>query len=314
MVAFARFRSWLRSMTARQHLEQGMAEEMRFHLDARAADLVREGFAPDEAARRARVEFGGIATHQDEVRNSLGLRWWDELWNDLGYAVRIFKKSPGFTCIAAGSLALAIGANTSIFSVANEYLFERLAVPHPEQLRLLTFSGDEHGIIHEIWGNADPVNGRMRFDSFSYPVYQQLRARNRATGEIFAFKNLERASATIGTTARSVDAELVSGNFYQQLGVQPQLGRAILPSDDQTTATGTVVVISDSFWSRAFGRSPTVLGTVIKVNSIPMTIVGVNPRGFTGAESVQVSPDIFMSRSSWRPPCAERWEPPPLCF
>ena len=297
MAYLARVQSWLRSVLRRERLEAGMEEEIRFHLEARAADLMREGFTAEEAARRARLEFGWVATHKDDIRQRLGLRWWDELWSDLRYALRLLKKSPGFASVAIGSLALAIGANTSIFSVANELLFERLAVPHPEQLRLLTVSGDEKVAIHNEWGNNTRENGRMRYDVFSYPVYQQLKLHNQAMEPIFAFKNLDRANATVDGNAVPVRAASVSGNFFEQMQVRPQLGRGILPSDDGAPGTGAVLVISDGFWKRAFGRSPTVLGKTIRVNTNPMTIVGVTPPGFTGAESVQISPDLFMPMS-----------------
>ena len=283
----------------RERLKTEMEEEIRFHLEARAEDLTRQGVSPGQAMRQAKIEFGEVATHLDEMRRSLGLRWWDDLWSDLRFGVRILRKSPGFTAIAIGSLGLAIGANTSIFSVANELLFERLSVPHPEQLRLLTVTGDEKVVINTIWGrgNLEPTGGRSRYDSFTYPIYQQLKAQNHVLEEIFAFKDLGRANTSVNGNAWSARAELVSGNFYEQLKVEPKLGRAILPSDDMAPGTGAVVVISDSFWNRAFGRSPQVVGTVIKVNMIPMTVVGVNPASFTGAESVQVSPDLFMPLS-----------------
>jgi len=117
---WSRLRSWLRSVIGRRRLETEMEEEVRFHLEARASELMREGLHPREAMRKAQIEFGGIASHKDGMRNSLGLRWWDEFWADLSYGGRILRKSPGFTAIAVGSLALAIGANTTIFSLANE--------------------------------------------------------------------------------------------------------------------------------------------------------------------------------------------------
>jgi len=293
-----RFKSWLRSTLNRRRLEENMNDEIQFHIDARAADLIRTGLAPEEAQRQARLEFGAIASHKDGMRTSLGLRWADDLWCDLRYAARILRKSPGFTAIAVGSLALAIGANTTIFSIANEMLYERLAVPHPEQLRLFTLTGDNNVAVHSSWGDWDHLpGGRIRFDSFSYPIYQQLRKDNRVLQDIFAFKDIGRANVTVDGNAQAVQLELVSGNFYEQMQVIPTLGRAILASDDGAPGTGAVAVISEGFWQRSFGRSPNVIGKVINVNTIPVTIIGVNPSGFTGAKSVQSSPELFMPLS-----------------
>jgi predicted permease len=294
----SRLRSWLRSILNRRHLEENMEAEVQFHIDARAADLTRSGLAPEEAKRQARLEFGAIASHKDGMRTSLGLRWADDLWCDLRYAARILRKSPGFTAIAVGSLALAIGANTTIFSVANEMLYERLAVPHPEQLRLFTLTGDNNVAVHSSWGDWNRLpGGKIRFDSFTYPIYQQLRKDNRVLQDIFAFKDIGRANVTIDGNAQAVQLELVSGNFYEQMQVIPTLGRAILPADDSVPSAGAVAIISEGFWQRSFGRSPNVIGKVINVNTTPVTIIGVNPRGFTGAKSVQSSPEVFMPLS-----------------
>jgi predicted permease len=291
-------KSWLRSLLRRGHLEQDMDEELRFHLEARSADLMREGLGPEEAIRQARLEFGPVATYKDEMRSSLNLRWVDDLWCDLRYAARILRKSPGFTAIAVGSLALAIGANTTIFSIANTMLYERLGVPNPEQLRLFTLIGDKNVAVHSSWGSWNRLpDGRAAFDSFTYPIYQQLKKDNRVLQDIFAFKDIGRANVTVDGEARAVQLELVSGNFYEQMQVTPALGRAILSSDDSVPSAGAVTVISDGFWQRSFGRSPNVIGKVINVNTIPVTIIGVNPRGFTGAKSVQSSPELFMPLS-----------------
>jgi predicted permease len=295
---WSRLKSWLRSTLGRRRLEQDMDEEVRFHIEARADDLVREGVVPNEAIRRARLEFGAVASHKDAMRTSLGLRWLDDLWCDLRYAARILRKSPGFTAIAVGSLALAIGANTTIFSIANEILYERLGVPHPEQLRLFTLTGDKNVAVHSSWGNWDRLpDGRTTFNSFTYPIYQQLKKDNRVLQDIFAFKDLGHANVTVDGDAQAVQLELVSGNFYEQMKVNPAIGRAILPADDSAPGAGAVAIISDGFWQRSFGRSPNVIGKVINVNTIPVTIIGVNPRGFTGAKSVQSSPEVFMPLS-----------------
>ena len=298
MNLLARLRSWLKWMVRRQHLETDLEAEVRFHIDSYAADLVQSGVPAAEASRRARIEFGGIESHKDAVRASMGVRFWDDLWGDLQYAARVLRKSPGFTAIAVVSLALAIGANTSIFSLANQLLYARLGVPHPEQLRLLTVLADEHSTVHSSWGIRYPVpGGGYRFVSFTYPIYKQLRRENHVLGEIFAFKENIQANATIDGSAQAVRLELVSGNLYEELGVRPVLGRSILPSDDQAPGAGAVATISEGLWERAFGKAPDAVGKVITVNMTPVTVIGVNPRTFTGAMSVLRSPDIFMPLS-----------------
>lgn len=296
--AWNRLRAWFKAVSVRRRLEGEMAEEVRFHIEARAQDLIANGLTPKEAARRAKVEFGGVATAMDGMRRSFGLRWWDELWMGLHYGWRVLRKSPGFTLIAVVSLGLAIGANTTIFSVANEILFARLGVPHAEELRLLTVLADNNSVVHSSWGSFDSMpGGKTRYDSFSYPVYKRLQREDRALGEIFAFKENFQANVTANGLAESVRLELVSGNLYEQMRVQPILGRAILPSDDEVPGAGAVAVISEGFWERTFGRSPDVIGKVITVSMRPVTIIGVNPRGFTGARSVQNSPELFMPLS-----------------
>jgi predicted permease len=272
-----------------------MEAELASHLELLTADLMRAGVAPGEARRRARVALGGVMMAKEGMRGALGLTWWDEFWADLQYGVRILRKSPGFTAIAALSLALAIGANTAIFSIAKSVLYDRLSVPHPEQLRVLEWHGDGNQAVHSMWGEFGPApdGGGMMGPIFSYPVYQELRAHNRSLEDLFAFKD-DSMNATVHGEAQRVQAEMVSGNYYAQLGVRPQLGRAIQASDEAVNGEGAVAVISEGLWQRAYGRSPQVLGQTITLNQAVMTIVGVNPRGFTGAKGVEVSPDVFV--------------------
>jgi predicted permease len=295
MSLLSRFTTSIRAIFNGPTLASQIDEELRFHLESRTSDLIAQGLSPNEAARQARLELGTTNTHKIEVRRSLGIRWFDDLIADLRYAARILRKNPAFTAIAVGSLALAIGANTTIFSVANELLYERLGVTDPQELRLFKLTGDKKVVIHSSWGSFNKLdNGRSEFDSFSYPAYQQLRRDNSVLNEIFAFKDIGRANATIGGHPQVIQVELVSGNFYQQMGVRPVLGRPIISSDDGAPGTGAVAVISDGLWSRGFGRSPDVIGKTITVNMSPITIIGVNPPSFTGAKSVQISPEVFM--------------------
>jgi predicted permease len=252
---------------------------------------MRSGKTPEEAMRLARIELGTALTHKEGMRASLGLRWWDELRTDLRYGVRMLLKSPGFTAVAVASLTLAIGANTTIFSVAKQFFYDRLGVAHPEQLRLLGWNGDDKVAVHGYWSSFSANDARMKSECFAYPVFRQLQARDTALSGLMAFKNFG-FTATVRGNAHPAQVELVSGNFFAVLGVQPQLGRAIQPTDDAPSAA-PAAVISDALWTKEFARSPAALGQTIKLNDAMLTIVGVAPREFTGAQSVQLSPEVF---------------------
>lgn len=291
----SRLRTWWKAMTHREQLNREIEEELVFHIQSYAEDLMRSGLSQEEAFRRARVELGGIPAQKENCRSAWGTRFWDELFGDLRYGVRMLAKSPGFTAIAIISLALGIGANTAIFGITKHVLLDKLAVQKPEELRLLAWTSMKNSVVHHSWGSWDQTpDGKSVSTSFSYPVYQQLRKQNHVFRDVFAFKNFPRLTATIGNQAQAVTAQLVSGNFYQSLGVNPQLGRVIQDADDGEPGKSPVAVISNEFWTRGFARSPDVIGKTIWLNFAPVTIVGVNPPGFTGASGTQTSPDIFL--------------------
>ncbi|HLJ91006.1 MAG TPA: ABC transporter permease [Candidatus Angelobacter sp.] len=295
MSIVARLRSWTRATLWRPHLENGMDAEFRFHMEVYVEDLVRNGMPLQEAMRQARLEFGGIETHKDEIRESLGLRLWDEFWSDLRFGWRMLRKSPAFAAVAIASMALGIGANTMIFTVTKQVILDKLAVPHAEQLRLFSWVAGKNAVVHSLWGDFYPApGGQVGSTSFSYPAYQELQRQNKAMGDLFAFKHLSRLTATIDGRAEVVTGELVSGNYYQELEVTGVQGRPIVPTDDSGAGMGPVAVISDAFWTRSFGRSPEAIGKMIQLNLASITIVGINPPGFTGATSVQETPDVFL--------------------
>jgi len=279
MNPFTALTNRFRTILYRNRLEQEMSEEISFHLEAR-------------------IEFGALETHKHDMRSAFCLQWFDDLQADLRYAARVLRANRSFTAIAILSLALAIGANTTIFSLANQMLYLRLGVPHPEQLRILTLGGRAPLVIHSSWNSRNTEeNGYKKTDVFTYPIYRQLQANNRTLSPIAAFMNLGRVNITANGEAQAGMAQLVSGNFYTELQIDPQLGRPILPSDDGSPIIGAVALISDSLWNRAFGRSPSAVGSLLNVNGIDVTIIGVNPRGFTGAQSAQSSPEVFLPLS-----------------
>jgi predicted permease len=271
-----------------------MEAELEFHLEAVTADLVRAGQSPQQAARQARIALGTALTHKEGMRASMGLRWVDELGADLRYAIRMLRKSPGFTAIAAVSLTLAIGANTAIFSLAKALLYDRLQVPHADKLKLVRWTGDDRVLAHHAWGDFDNTpDGGQTSSVFPYPIYHEMSLHPAGMQSLAGFKE-DGMNATVRGTARRVVVAEVTGNYYETLGVRAQMGRTIQPSDETVSDSGNVVVISDGLWSRDFGRSPGALGQTITLNQAKLTIVGVNPRRFTGAKNVLESPDLFV--------------------
>ncbi len=219
---------------------------------------------------------------------------WDGLQLDVRYAARSLLKSRGLTAIIVGSLALGIGANTAIFSTAKQVLFDRLAVRNPEQLLLLVWTAPKASIVHHLWNDPGPSGEKT---AFPYPIYQQLRAANQVLGDLFAFKNIGRLAANIDGEAVGVQAQLVSGNYYKALGVNPVLGRQIDSSDDAVPGSGYVATISYELWGRYFGRSSSVIDKTITLNGKPVTIIGVNGPDFTGAGDPHISPGIILPLS-----------------
>ena len=286
--------STLQTLLQRRRYESELDEELQFHVDARAAELQQTGVAAAEARRLARVELGGWESHKDGMRQVHRLRWLDEFVADVRYAARTLRRSRMFTLVAVGSLALAIGANTNIFSLANQLLYMRLNVPRPKELRVLSVIGPSPSVVQASWGNSTNEHGQYWADSLPYPVFKQLQAKSQGVAGIAGFKDVGQVSATVAGVARPQTAQVVSGNLYQLLEVAPQLGRGILPSDEGPAGTGFVAVISDRFWHTAFGGKSDVIGTSIRVNGNVVTIVGVNAPGFTGAASTTVSPDLFL--------------------
>ena len=281
---FSRLRSWARAVFLRDGLEAGMDAELAHHLEQLTADLLRAGHSPCEAARRARVALGAATVHKEGMRASLGLRWWDELRADLRYGVRMLVKSPAFTAIAVASLALGIGANTAIFTVAKRVMFDTLAVSEPHELRMLTWVSGPKQVVPPAWGDVGPTaNGGLMGNAFSYRVVEDLRQRTDVIADLIAFKDVQ-MTATIDGEAEIVTAEMVSGNAFDALGVQPVLGRGFTQAEDSKAVQAPVAVISESYWAGRFGRSRDVLGKTISLNGVPVTVIGVGPARFNGLQ------------------------------
>jgi len=293
-----RLRSLMNALFHRDRFESAMSDEIRFHIDAYADDLVRAGWSREEAQRQARLEFGGVERVKEDAREARGVRLFDELRADVRYAMRQLRHAPAFTAVAVLSLALGIGANTAIFSLMQSVLWSTLPVDAAKRLRLISWVSGPQLVMDSTWGNMNPTaTGGRTSTSFSYPVVQELQRRDSSFEQLFAFKPIGRITAVIDGQAELVTGQLVSGNVYEALGVVPIAGRPIVPADDDRPGSGMAVAISDAFWARRFGRAPAVLGRTMTLNQVDVTIVGVNPPAFTGLASGQ-HPDVFLPLSA----------------
>lgn len=289
-----RLRTSLCALIQPRRFSREIDDEIAFHLDSRTQDLIRSGLAPREAARQARIEFGSQAAHADSMRRAFGVEWITSIGTDVAYAIRLLRRSPSFTAITVLSLALAIGANSAIFSTANEILFTTLNVPHSRELRTVEWTAKGQSPIHMFWGSLDSGDtpGYQTSMNFTYPLYRQIAF---AVPAVFAYKPLPNVTVTRRGESRAANVEMVSGNFFASMQVVPVLGRPIAAADDHVQdGTPLVALLSYGYWQREFGGSPTVLGSVIDLDGAPATIVGVTPRGFTGASSAQITPNLFV--------------------
>jgi putative ABC transport system permease protein len=207
------------------------------------------------------------------------------LWQDIRYGFRMLGKNPGFTVIAVLTLALGIGANSGIFSVMRQVLLQRLPVPHPEELVLLYAPGPRSGHV-----NSDEEG--PGWESFSYPMYADLRDGNTVFAGLAAKADFPVNAAFRGQTERA-SSEIVSGNYFETLGVRPALGRLLMPSDTVAEGGNPVVVLGYPYWKKRFGSDPGVLNQTLLVNGQVMTIVGVVQPGFDGIQFGLI-PDMYV--------------------
>ena len=221
----------------------------------------------------------------------------DSLRQDFVYALRVLGKNPGFVTAAVLSLALGIGANTAVFGLADTALLRTLAVEEPHEILLLEWVSGPRRAIGSISGWLNRTEGGMQTSgSFSYPAYLHLRDHNRVFRETFAFTDLYRLSLAVGGEAELADGQVVSGNYFDALGVRAAAGRLIGLEDDRVAAD-PVAVISHGYWQRRFAGDRDVIGETILINAAPFTVVGVMPRGFDGTLQLGESPEVTVAIS-----------------
>src|SRR5208283_5177694 len=272
----------LRALMRRRRAEGELDEELNFHLEMEARKSRIAGMAEVDARRKARATFGGVDQVREQCRDVRGLTSLEDLARDIRYGARVLRKTPAFTAIAVLSLAVGIGANTAVFSLLDTVLLRMLPVRNPEQLVVLRWGAHHDLDMDAAWSSGgNDGHGNWTRNVFSWEIFSQMRAHSRTLGDLIGFSPLGQVNVAANGQALSTGAMVVSGNYFQALGVGAILGREI--TDDNDTAAGLPsAVISYRFWERAFALDPAAIGKTLYVNGRPCTVIGITPKQFFG--------------------------------
>jgi predicted permease len=249
-----------------------LREELETHLKMAAADRVARGLDPRDAAAAARREMGNFSQIQEATRDVWARRWLEHAAQDVRYALRTFRRNPGFALVAILSLTLGIGANTALFEVVNAVRLRTLPVADPASLVEIRIA------------DMDGARGNIqtRHASVTQPIWREILARRDAFSGLFAW-NRGSFNLAEGGETRLTEGLWVSGEFFSTLGVRPVAGRLLSPEDDRAGCAARAV-LGDGFWRRAYGGDHSVIGRTILLDSRPAEIIGVAAPGFYGLE------------------------------
>lgn len=268
-VLIARCRALVRPERVRDEID----EELRFHVEMRTHEHIRQGMSGADARRAAALAFGSVANLKEVSYDIRGGGWAEAVWRDLVYAWRSVVKHRVLSAVIVGVVAIGVGANTAILGVADRIFWRELPVRAPGELVQL---------VHytESWG------------SLSYPLFRGLQEKNDGFAGLFARWRQTSTFSVAGNPERRV-VELVSGKYFAVLGVRSTLGRLITDDDDRTVMSSPVVVVSDRYWRTRLGADESAIGRKILIDDYPLTVVGVAPPEFFGVE-VGITPDAWV--------------------
>src|SRR5215475_14223943 len=260
----SRLKTSLRALLRKRQAERELDDELRYHIEQQTEQNIRLGMNPEEARIAARKAFGGVEQAKERSRDASGVRWIEELWQDLRYGARTLRRNPGFTAVATLSLALGIGANTAIFSVLYAVLLRPLPYHDPNRLVLIFSSGRED--------QKEPVS----LDDFAI-----LKSQSRSFEAISVFyKNtgFSRVNLTGAAEPEVVQGGFVSADFFPLTGLAPQIGRVFTIEEEAQRVR--VVILSQGLWNRRFGAAPDVAGRKMQIDGVDFQVIGVMPANF----------------------------------
>jgi predicted permease len=277
MRALNRLCKRLLNFTTRRGSDERLREEIESHIATQTEENIRAGMTPVEALRRARLKFGAVEAIWEAYHAEEGLPFVENLLLDVRYALRVLRKSPAFTVVALLTLMLGIGANVVVFGVLNAVLLQPLDVSDPQNL---------YQIRHKRW-----MSGRLL--TTSYPAFEDFRQRNTAFSGMAAIYGYSHAGLSWRSQVMSVSGDEVTGNYFDLLGVVPEVGRFFHGADEHGPDSAPYVVLSDDLWRSTFHADRGVVGTAVELNKHPFTVVGVAPATFHGTERF-VWPDYWI--------------------
>ena len=255
--------------------------------------------------------FGNVTVKREESREMWGFPSLDTIVQDLRYGLRLLGRSPVFTVISVLSLAIGIGSTAAVFSLADALVLQKLPVKAPDELAAFGWQAGPRNPAGSITGNFSGDRTATSSTSFSFPAFDAFRRDAADVAQVFGFASLYGSvDLTVDGQAEVGSGQVVSGNYFSTLGIRAAAGRLLLETDDREDAP-PAAVISYGFWTRRFSRAPDVVGKTLVVNRVPVTIVGVTPKGFHGAIQLGDSPAVTLplavrpaieSRGQWRDP------------
>src|SRR5438105_4155067 len=288
-------RIWLRLQTLfrRNGDAQQLDDEIQFHLDQQIGENLAAGMSPQDARHAAIRTFGNPTLLKEEAREAWGWIWLEQITQDFRYALRRLRMAPTFTIAAVLTLALGIGATTSIFTLVHAVLLKSLPVTNPGELYRL---GKESRCCY--WGGYTQAK---EFSLVSYDLYKHFRDNTKGFAELAAFSAVEplfgvRRSGS-SETAQSYPGEFVSGNYFNMFGIRAFAGRALTIRDDQP-GSPPAVVMSYALWREKYASDPSVIGSIFNLDDKPFTVVGISPPGVFGDTLRNHAPDFFLPLNS----------------
>jgi macrolide transport system ATP-binding/permease protein len=285
MRTIAKTRNLWRSRRADEELER----EIAAHVALLEDEYERCGMSPEEARTAARRKLGGVEQAKQAHRDQHGILWLEQTRQDLRQACRTFARNPGFAMVAIATLAVGIGVNTAVFTAYDAVALKPLPVADPAQVVRL-----ERWFTHGWLGD-------MQY-GFSWPEYQYCREHQDVFSDVVATSWPVRLLAHLpgdqaGTQLKALQGQMISGNYFRTFGVEAGLGRTFGPDEDRAPGGDPVIVLSYSFWQRAFHGNPKIVGSVMRINGTAYSIVGVTPEEFTGTALLPQVPDFWAPAS-----------------